>query len=239
MTQPEQRVAIITGAGQGIGAGLVAGYRGQGWAVVANSRKIEPSGDTDVLAVAGDVSDAATAEQIVSQGLERFGRIDTLVNNAGVFISKPFTDYTAHDYALVTSVNLAGFFWMTQRVIPEMLKRGSGHIVSIGAAVADYVDSKSPSVLASLTKGGLEAATKALAVEYARRGIRANAVAPYVTQTSIHPAEDYAQMSPDEYPPMGRLAQVSDIVGGVLCLEAQPYVTGVVLPIDGGWTAGH
>ena len=239
MTQREQRVAIVTGGGQGIGAGLVAGYRGQGWAVVANSLKIKPSDDPDVLTVAGDVADPATAEQIVSQGLERFGRIDTLINNAGVFLSKPFTDYTPHDYALVTSVNLAGFFWMTQRVIPEMLKLGGGHIVNVSAAVAEYADSQSPSVLAALTKGGLAAATKALAVEYARRGIRVNAVAPGVTITSMHPAEDYAQMSADEYPPMGRLAQVSDIVGGILSLEAQPFVTGVVLPIDGGYTAGH
>jgi NAD(P)-dependent dehydrogenase (short-subunit alcohol dehydrogenase family) len=239
MTQREQRVAIVTGGGRGIGAGLVAGYRGQGWAVVANSLKIKPSDDPDVLTVAGDVADPATAEQVVGQGLERFGRIDTLVNNAGVFLSKPFTDYTAHDYALVTSVNLAGFFYMTQRVIPEMLKLGGGHIVNVSAAVAEYADSQSPSVLAALTKGGLAAATKALAVEYARRGIRVNAVAPGVTVTSMHPAEDYAQMSPDEYPPMGRLAQVSDIVGGILSLEAQPFVTGVVLPVDGGYLAGH
>jgi NAD(P)-dependent dehydrogenase (short-subunit alcohol dehydrogenase family) len=239
MTEREQRVAVITGGSQGIGAGLVAGYRGQGWAVVANSLKIEPSDDPDVLTVAGDVADPATADQIVGQALQRFGRIDTLVNNAGVFLSKPFTEYTAHDYTLVTGVNLAGFLWMTQRVIPEMLKRGSGHIVNISAAVADYASSKSPSVLAALTKGGLAAATKALAVEYARRGIRVNAVAPGVTETAMYPAESYQEMSEDELPPMGRLGQVSDVVGGILSLEASPFITGVILPIDGGYTAGH
>ena len=196
MAEHEQRVAIITGGSQGIGAGLVAGYRGQGWAVVANSLKIQPSDDPDVLTVAGDVADPATAEQIVSQALSRFGRIDTLVNNAGIFLSKPFTDYTDADYALMTSVNLAGFFSMTQRVIPELLKGGGGHIVNVSAAVAEYADSQSPSVLAALTKGGLAAATKALAVEYARRGIRVNAVAPGVTVTSMHPAEGHPVAQP-------------------------------------------
>ena len=230
----EQRVAIITGGSQGIGAGLVAGYRALGWAVVANSLSIQPSADPDVVTVAGDVANPATAEQAASAALDRFGRIDTLVNNAGLFISKPFTDYTAHDYALVTSVNLAGFFWMTQRVIPEMLSRGGGHIVNISAAVADHASSASPSALAALTKGGLAAVTRALAIEYAKRGIRVNAVAPGVIQTSMHSAESYAQMSPDEYPPMGRLGQVSDVVGGILALEASPFITGQVLAIDGG-----
>jgi NAD(P)-dependent dehydrogenase (short-subunit alcohol dehydrogenase family) len=121
----ETRVAIITGGSQGIGAGLVAGYRGQGWAVVANARTIKPSGDQGVLAVEGDISVPATAERIVADALARFGRIDTLVNNAGVYMSKPFADYTAHDYAVITGVNLAGFFWLTQRVIAEMLRRAA------------------------------------------------------------------------------------------------------------------
>jgi len=239
MTQREQRVAIVTGASQGIGAGVVAGYRGLGWGVVANSLSIEPSHDPDVVAVAGDVSNPATAEDIVGHALERFGRIDTLVNNAGLFIAKPFTDYTAQDYALATGVNLAGFFWMTQRVIPEMLKTGGGHIVNLSAAVADHASSASPSVLAGLTKGGVAAATKALAIEYAKRGIRVNAVAPAVTQTAMHSADSYRDMPADEIPPIGRLGQVSDIVGGILYLESAPFVTGEILFIDGGYTAGH
>ena len=237
MTEREQRVAIITGGSQGIGAGLVAGYRGQGWAVVANSLKIQPSDDPDVLTVAGDVADRATAEQIVSQALGRFGRIDTLVNNAGIFLSKPFTDYTDADYALMTSVNLAGFFSMTQRVIPELLKGGGGHIVNISATVADYADSQSPSVLAALTKGGLAAATRSLAIEYARRGIRCNAVSPGIIQTPMHPPESYEGLG--DRLPLGRVGQVSDVVGAILFLEASSYITGEVVHVDGGQIAGH
>jgi NAD(P)-dependent dehydrogenase (short-subunit alcohol dehydrogenase family) len=235
----EQRVAIITGGSQGIGAGLVAGYRALGWAVVANSLSIQPSPDPDVVTVPGDVANPATAEQAVSAALDRFGRIDTLVNNAGVFISKPFTDYTAHDYALATSVNLTGFFWMTQRVIPEMLSRGGGHIVNISATVADFASSSSPSVLAALTKGGLAAATRSLAVEYARRGIRVNAVSPGIIQTPMHPPESYEGLTDDQLPPMGRVGQISDVVNGILALEAAPYITGEILHIDGGQIAGH
>ena len=237
MTEREQRVAIITGGSQGIGAGLVAGYRGQGWAVVANSLKIQPSDDPDVLTVAGDVADRATAEQIVSQALGRFGRIDTLVNNAGIFLSKPFTDYTDADYALMTSVNLAGFFSMTQRVIPELLKGGGGHIVNISATVADYADSESPSVLAALTKGGLAAATRSLAIEYARRGIRCNAVSPGIIQTPMYPPESYEGLG--DRLPLGRVGQVSDVVGAILFLEASSYITGEVVHVDGGQIAGH
>ena len=237
MTEREQRVAIITGGSQGIGAGLVAGYRGQGWAVVANSLKIQPSDDPDVLTVAGDVANRATAEQIVRQALGRFGRIDTLVNNAGIFLSKPFTDYTDADYALMTSVNLAGFFSMTQRVIPELLKGGGGHIVNISATVADYADSESPSVLAALTKGGLAAATRSLAIEYARRGIRCNAVSPGIIQTPLHPPESYDGLG--DGVPLGRVGQISDVVDGILFLESSPYITGEILHIDGGQIAGH
>ena len=123
MTETEQKVAIITGGSQGIGAGLVDAYRQRGWAVVANSLSIKPSKDPDILTVLGDVSEQATADRIISQALDHFGRVDTLVNNAGVFVSKPFTDYTAKDFALVTGVNLAGFFWLTQRAIGQMLKQ--------------------------------------------------------------------------------------------------------------------
>ena len=182
-----QKVAIITGGSQGIGAGLVAGYRRQGWAVVANARTITPSQDPEVAAVDGDVSEQPTAERIVGAALGRFGRVDTLVNNAGVFISKPFTDYTADDYAVMVRVNLTGFFWLTQRVIAEMLSQGGGHVVNISAAVADYQVASAPSVLTALTKGGLAAATRSLAVEYASRGIRVNAVSPGVIQTPMHP----------------------------------------------------
>ena len=239
MSDTDRKVAVITGGSQGIGAGLVAAYRARGWAVVANSLKIEPSKDPEVLTVAGDVSDPATAERIADGAIERFGRIDTLVNNAGVFMSKPFTEYTAADYALVVGVNLAGFFWTTQRVIAEMASRGGGgHVVQISATVADVADSKSPSVLAALTKGGLAAATRSLAIEYASRGIRVNAVSPGIIQTPVHPAESYAGLG-TQLPPVGHVGQVSDIVGGILFLEYSPFITGEILHIDGGQIAGH
>ena len=234
------KVAIVTGGSQGIGAGLVAGYRERGWAVVANSLNIKPSNDPDVLTVGGDVSDQGTADRIISQALDRFGRVDTLVNNAGVFVSKPFTEYTAEDYALVTGVNLAGFFWLTQRAIRQMLLRHSGHVVNISASVADQADSVEPTALAALTKGGLAAVTKSLAVEYASRGIRVNAVAPGIIQTPLHPAESYTpEALAGKLPPLGHVGQVSDIVEGILYLESAPYVTGEILHIDGGRTAGR
>ena len=192
MSEHDRKVAIITGGSQGIGAGLVAEYRRRGWAVVATSRTIKPDEDPAVLTVDGDISEAATTDRIISGALERFGRIDTLVNNAGVYISKPFTDYTADDYATVVGVNLTGFFTLTQRAIVEMLKRGDGHIVNITTTLADYANSSAPSVLTSLTKGGLASATKSLAIEYASRGIRVNAVSPGIIQTPVHPAESYA-----------------------------------------------
>jgi len=238
MREREQRVAIITGGSQGIGAGLVAGYRRQGWVVVANALNIKPSADPDVLVVEGDISERTTAHRIIGEALRRFARIDTLVNNAGVFVSKPFTDYTADDYALVVGVNLTGFFWITQLAISEMLERGSGHVINISATIADHANSKEPAVLAALTKGGLAAATRSLAIEYASRGIRVNAVSPGVIQTPMHPPESYADLG-DRLPPIGRVGQVSDVVDGILFLEASPYITGEILHIDGGQVAGH
>jgi NAD(P)-dependent dehydrogenase (short-subunit alcohol dehydrogenase family) len=238
MSERDRRVAIITGGSQGIGAGLVAEYRRRGWAVVATSRTIKPSEDPAVLTVDGDISEPGTADRIVSGALGHFGQIDTLINNAGVYVSKPFVDYTAHDYATVVGVNLTGFFTLTQRVIVEMLKRGRGHVVNISAAVADHAISSAPSVLTALTKGGLASATRSLAIEYASRGIRVNAVSPGVIQTPVHPPESYADLG-DQLPPVGHVGQVGDIVNGILFLESSPFITGEVLHIDGGETAGH
>ena len=236
--ETDRRVAIITGASQGIGAGLVAGYRGRGWAVVASALTIKPSGEPDLLTVDGDVADPATAGRIVDAALGRFGRIDTLVNNVGVSISKPFTEYTTADYALATGVNLAGFFWMTQRAIAEMARRYGGHVVNIFATLAETANSRAPAVLAALTKGGLAAATRALAVEYASLGIRVNAVSPGMIQTPMHPAGSCDGLG-DWLPPLGRAGQVSDVVDGVLFLESSPYITGEILHVDGGQVAGR
>ena len=237
MSEQDRKVVIVTGGSRGIGAGLVAEYRRRGWAVVAASRTVKPAGDPAVLTVEGDVADPVTTDGIISGALETFGRIDTLINNAGVFISKPFTDYTADDYALAVGVNLTGFFMLTQRAISEMLKRGSDHVVNITTTLADYAISSTPSVLTSLTKGGLASATKSLAIEYASRGIRVNAVSPGIIQTPEHPPETYDALA--GLHPLGRVGQVSDIVDGILFLESSPFITGEILHIDGGQIAGH
>jgi NAD(P)-dependent dehydrogenase (short-subunit alcohol dehydrogenase family) len=235
----DRKVVIVTGGSQGIGAGIVEGYRQQGWAVVATARKIAPGSDPAVLAVAGDLSDPSTADRIVSEAVGTFGRIDTLVNNAGVYLSKPFVDYTAEDYTTVVGVNLNGFFRLTQLVISHMLEReATGHVVNITTTLVDVADSSAPSALTALTKGGLAAATRSLAVEYASRGIRVNAVSPGVIQTPVQPAESYVDLG-TQLPPVGHVGQVSDIVGAILFLESSPFVTGETLHVDGGQIAGH
>jgi NAD(P)-dependent dehydrogenase (short-subunit alcohol dehydrogenase family) len=234
----DRKVVIITGGSQGIGAGLVAEFRRRGWAVVATSRSIKPTDDPLVLTVDGDISEPATTDRIIDGALARFGHVDTLINNAGIYMSKPFTDYTAHDYELMVGVNLTGFFTLTQRAILEMLKQGHGHVVNISSTLADFANSSAPSVLTSLTKGGLASATRSLAIEYASRGIRVNAVSPGIIQTPVHPAESYDDLG-DQLPPIGHVGQVSDIVGGIFFLEASPFITGEVLHIDGGQIAGR
>src|SRR5205807_2166038 len=174
----ERKVAIITGASQGLGAELVRAYRNRNYRVVANSRSIAPSRDSDVLAVAGDIADPVTAERVIREAMTVFGRIDTLVNNAGVFVSKPFVEFTQADYDHNLAVNVAGFFHITQRAAAEMLKQGSGHIVSITATLVDQPIAGVPAALAALTKGALNAVTRSLAIEFASRGVRVNAVAP-------------------------------------------------------------
>jgi NAD(P)-dependent dehydrogenase (short-subunit alcohol dehydrogenase family) len=233
----QQKVAVITGASQGIGAGLVDGYRALGYAVVAASRTIAPSDDAEVVTIQGDVADHSTAGRVISAAVERFGRVDTLVNNAGVFVAKPFTDYTVDDYAAVIGVNLNGFFRITQLAVEQMLAQGGGHIVNITTSLVDSADSRVPSVLASLTKGGLQSATKSLAIEYATRGIRVNAVSPGTIKTPMHPEETHEFLA--ALHPVGRMGEVSDIVGGVLFLETAPFVTGEILHVDGGMSAGH
>ncbi|RXH23940.1 3-oxoacyl-ACP reductase [Bradyrhizobium nanningense] len=233
----ERKVAIITGASQGIGEALVNGYRDRNYRVVATSRSIKASSDTDVLAVAGDITDPKTADRLVTEALERFGRIDTLVNNAGVFVAKPFTDYTDEDYVNVLAINLNGFFHITRRAAKEMLKRGSGHVVQITTSLVDHANSLVPAALASLTKGGLNAATRALAIEYASKGIRVNAVSPGVIKTPMHGPETHQFLA--NLHPVGRMGEIRDIVDAVLYLEGAGFVTGEILHVDGGQSAGH
>ncbi len=233
----EQKVAVITGASQGIGAALVKAYRDRNYRVVATARSIKPSNDDQVLAVAGDIADPKTAERVIAEAVARFGRVDTLVNNAGIFIAKPFTQYTMEDFAAMLGVNLNGFFRITQLAIAEMEKQGSGHVVQISTSLVDHANSNVPSVLASLTKGGLNAATKSLAIEYAKRGIRANAVALGIIKTPMHAIETHAQLG--ALHPVGHMGETSDIVDAVLYLESAGFVTGEILHVDGGQSAGH
>lgn len=232
------RVALITGASQGIGEALVTGYRKLGYAVAANSRTIGESDDPSVLSVAGDISVPGTGQRVVDATLERFGRIDTVVNNAGVFIPKAFVDYTDEDYDAITGVNLRGFFEVSRAAIAAMLDRGEGgHVVNISTTLVEHANSAVPSVLASLTKGGVTAATKALAIEYATRGIRSNAVSLGVIKTPMHDPSTYDALA--GLHPVRRIGDVDDVVDAVLYLENAPFVTGEILHLDGGQSAGH
>ncbi|MER2264104.1 SDR family NAD(P)-dependent oxidoreductase [Methylobacterium oxalidis] len=233
----DRKVAIVTGASQGIGAGIVQAYRGLGYAVVANSRAIEAGQDPEVVTVAGDIGERAVAEQVVWTAVDRFGRVDTLINNAGIFIGKPFTDYAVEDFERALHVNVAGFFHVTQLVVPQMLKQGSGHIVQITTTLVDQPIAGAPAGLASLTKGGLAAVTRGLAIEYADRGIRVNAVAPGIIRTPMHAADALAALA--KLHPMGRLGEVDDVVAAILYLEQAPFVTGEILNVDGGQHAGR
>ena len=237
MSATPQSVALITGAERGIGAGLTEAFRRSGYAVVATSRSIPAAEESDLLTVQGDITDPGTSRRVVEQALERFGRIDTLVNNAGVYIGKPFGEYTIDDFAAVTAVNLAGFFHITQQAIAPMVTRGAGHIVNISSSLVDQPDSTRPSALASLTKGGLVAVTRSLAIEYAARGVRVNAVSLGVIRTPIHDAASYEGMG--ALHPLGRVGEISDVVDGILYLEHASFVTGEILHIDGGQSAGQ
>jgi NAD(P)-dependent dehydrogenase (short-subunit alcohol dehydrogenase family) len=232
-----RKVVAITGASQGIGAGLVKVFRDRDYRVIANSRSIKPSSDPDVLVIAGDISDRKVAERMIKEGMAKFGRIDTLVNNAGIFVAKPFTEYTAEDYANVLAINLGGFFHVSQFAVAEMVKQGSGHVINITTTLVDHAIDGVPSVLASLTKGGLDAATRSMAIEYAKRGVRVNAVSPGIIKTPMHAPETHATLA--GLHPVNRMGEISDITQAVLYLESAGFVTGETLHVDGGQVAGH
>ena len=234
----DQKVAIITGASQGIGAGLVTAYRRLGYAVVANSRTIAAGDDPMVLAVPGDIGQPGVGETVVDAAITRFGRVDTLVNNAGIFVSKPFTEYTDEDYEAVMGVNVRGFFEISRAAVRAMTSReGGGHLVTVSTSLVDQANAKVPAALASLSKGGLNAATKALAVEYASRGIRSNAVALGIIKTPMHDPSTHEALA--ALHPMGRLGEVDDVVDAIMYLETASFVTGEILHVDGGQSAGH
>lgn len=231
-----QKVAIVTGASQGLGEGIARAFLARGYRVVGTSRHIAASNDPNYLTVAGDIGLPATGRAVVEQALERFGRVDTLVNNAGIFIASPFTQYSAQHYQDMLATNLNGFFHTTQAAVEAMLVQGGGHVVQITTTLADNANHNVPSVLASLTKGGLAAATRSLAIEYASRNIRVNAVLPGVIRTPMHPPHTHAALA--GLHPMQRLGEVADISQAVMYLEDAGFVTGEILHVDGGQVAG-
>jgi NAD(P)-dependent dehydrogenase (short-subunit alcohol dehydrogenase family) len=231
------KVAIVTGASQGIGAGIAGALVSGGYAVAGTARSIRPSNERHLLTVRGDIAEPETAQRVVELTLERFGRIDLLVNNAGIFIGKPFIEYTRADYDAMAAVNLAGFFHISQRAIAQMLTQGSGHVVNVTTSLVDHASTASASALASLTKGGLNAVTRSLATEYAARGVRVNAVALGVIKTPMHDPAEYDGMA--AFHPIGRAGEIGDVVDGILYLEQATFVTGEILHIDGGQAAGH
>ena len=241
MQVTQQPVAIITGASSGIGLGLTRALLERGWRVVATSRTISKSKDlkpsADLVLIDGEVSKKETAVKVVEAALQHFGRIDLLVNNAGIFIPKAFTDYTEEDYNLVMNTNVASFFFMTQQVIPQMKKQNAGHVVNISAVLLDQPSGAAPALLAVLSKSPMPAVSKALALEYAANNIRFNTVSPGIINTPMHANKDHAALA--KFHPLGRLGEISDVVDAVLYLQNATFVTGENIRVDGGVHAGR
>ena len=236
------KVATVTGASQGIGAGLVEAFLQRGYQVVANSRNItkaNPSAPSANLAlVDGDISDPSTAANIVDIAVSRFRRIDALVNNAGIYFSKPFIDYTVDDLRSLISVNIEGFLFVSQLVIKQMLaQKTGGSIVNITSTMVDHPIAGIHSTVPMITKGGLQAVTRSLAMEYAKQGIRVNAVAPGIVDTPMH--KDDPEDHLKTLQPMGQISEVKDIVDAILYLTEAVQVTGEVLHVDGGAHVGR
>ena len=241
MNTTQQPVAIITGASSGIGLGLTQALLEGGWRVVATSRTISKSKEltasSDLVLVDGEVSKKETAAKVVEAALNSFGRIDLLINNAGIFIPKAFTDYTEEDYNLVMDTNVASFFYMSQQVIPQMKKQHSGHVVNISAVLADQPSGAVPALLAVLSKSPMPAVSKALALEYAANNIRFNTVSPGIINTPMHAKDNHAALA--KFHPLARMGEISDIVDAVLYLQNATFVTGENVRVDGGVHAGR
>ena len=235
---PEKHTAIVTGASGGIGAGLVEGFLKAGYNVVATSRvtrSLKPS--DNLVLVDGDIGKQETASQTVDAAIAHFGAINVLVNNAGIVLKKPFTEYTTDDFDALASTNLLGFLYITQLAVKQMLKQQSGCVVTISAALVDQPFAGDKASVSMLTKGGLNAITRSLAIEYAKEGIRFNAVAPGAVDTPLH--HDEFKDILRTFQPMGKLVGVSDVVAAVLYLAQAGQVTGEVLHVDGGEHAGR
>jgi NAD(P)-dependent dehydrogenase (short-subunit alcohol dehydrogenase family) len=241
MQKNQQPVAIVTGASSGIGLGVTQALLERDWRVVATSRTISKSKDLkpspDLILVDGEVSKKETAVKVVEEALKHFDRIDLLVNNAGIFIPKAFTDYTEDDFNLVMNTNVASFFYMSQQVIPQMKKQNSGHVVNISAVLADQPSGAAPALLAVLSKSPMPAVSKALALEYAANNIRFNTVSPGIINTPMHAKDDHPALA--KFHPLGRMGEISDIVDAVLYLQNATFVTGENIRVDGGVHAGR
>ena len=234
------KTAIVTGASSGIGLGVTTALLKHGYRVVANSRQVTRAGtliaSTDLALVDGDIAHPETAQNLVETAMRRFGSVDLLVNNAGIFISKPFTDYTTEDFDRLVSTNLAGFLYVTQQAVRQMRTQGAGHIVNISTSLADQPIAEVSAAIPVLTKGGLNAVTAALAIEFAGEGIRFNAIGAGIIDTPMHKPETHEFLK--SLHPIHRIGNVSEIVDAVLYLTEATFVTGEVLHVDGGAHAG-
>jgi NAD(P)-dependent dehydrogenase (short-subunit alcohol dehydrogenase family) len=235
-----KKTVIVTGASQGIGAAIAEALLDQGYNVVANSRSISKGNlrpCPNLVSVEGNIADVATAERVTQAAISSFGSIDYLVNNAGIYVSKPFTDYNNEDLRGLLSTNIDGFVFITQFAIRQMLKQGAGgSVTTITAALADNPIAGAQSSIPMITKGGLNAVTLSLANEYAKDHIRFNAVAPGVVDTPVH--KDHPRDFLKTLSPMGTIAEITDITEAVIYLMEARYVTGEVLHVDGGAHVG-
>jgi NAD(P)-dependent dehydrogenase (short-subunit alcohol dehydrogenase family) len=236
---PDRKTAIITGASRGIGAGLVGAFLKQGYNVVATSRNVSQqlTASTALVLIDGDIGKPETAARVVEAAIKNFGRIDVLVTNAGIFFTKPFTDFSTEDLNDLVSTNLLGFLYIAQLTVTQMLKQKSGNVVSITAALADQPIVGVNASVPMITKGGLNTVIRSLAIEYAKQGIRFNAVAPGVVDTPMHKADPKDFLK--KLQPMGGIADVQDVVDAVLYLAHASQVTGEILHVDGGTHAGR
>jgi NAD(P)-dependent dehydrogenase (short-subunit alcohol dehydrogenase family) len=236
---PDKKTAIVTGAQQGIGAGLVDGFLKQGYNVVGTSRNVSQSlsASPSLVLVDGDIGKQETAGKAVDAAIKHFRTIDVLVNNAGIFRSKPFTDFTTEDFNALVSTNLLGFLYITQLTVKQMLKQKSGNVVTISASLVDQPFTGEKASVSMITKGGLNAVTRSLAIEYAKEGIRFNAVAPGVVDTPLHKGDPKDVLK--AFQPMGKIVEIKDVVDAVLYLAQAEQVTGEILHVDGGAHAGR
>jgi len=236
----KQKVLIVTGGSQGIGAGLVEAFLKRGYGVVANSRHITKTNrfrpSPNLALVDGDIGDPDTAARIVDTAVSRFGGVDVLINNAGFLVAKPFTDYTPQDFEAMVSTTLAGFLYVSQLAVKQMLRQKSGSIINVSTSVVDQPIAGLGAAVLILVKGALNAATRALAVEYANDGIRVNTIAPRPIDTPMHKPETHDFMK--RLNPVGRLGEVREVVDAALFLTDATFTSGQILHVDGGAHAG-